>query len=128
MKANELMIGDWVYLEHTEDGIAPYGEPMQWQRDDYDYTDEFVETRIKPIPLTPEILRKNGFKKNRDAVENIDTYMSNYFPFMLIKKNREWSFATYDSATEIIYLFSISYVYELQHALRLCGTEKEITI
>lgn len=76
MKASELMIGDWVYitsicgwecnpLEQQIRGI----EYNSYKGDDYcdwvstDCDDEASLSNIKPIPLTAEILEKNGFKK-----------------------------------------------------------------
>lgn len=126
MKANELMFGDFIKLPDganakvisiAQDGV--YFEDSQ---------SEGVASfdNLSPIPLTPEILEKNGFvKSERYEVWKIiqDDYEMRITP---------WRFA-------VIFLedgadkeeFSIprpNFIHELQHALRLCGIEKEITI
>ena len=102
MKANELMVGDWLkhangkYYRVTRiDVLGDYnsihyacGFPHLWE-----YNNKF-----EPIPLTPEILEKNGFKR------------------------------VIPSERTKVYLTHIKYVHELQHALRLCGIEKEIIL
>lgn len=55
MKAEELMIGDWYYLE-SEGKMYPYQVTAE----------DFVKgetPNFQPIPLTPEILKKNGFTR-----------------------------------------------------------------
>ena len=71
MKAQDLMIGDWVYYSHTEDGIAPFDEVTQIEADDFTRDECIFQTLYQPIPLTPKILEKNGF-------ENIDKTTSIY--------------------------------------------------
>ena len=132
MKANELMIGDWVY----------YGDkPVQVLQlsDGKDYP------HIKPIPLTAEILEKNGFgKKNIFAKtmgfeifgdENNSCGISEWY-------DGDWAFETFTSWTETApdgspddwgfktesRFTKMKYVHQLQHALRQCGIDKEITI
>ena len=119
MKANELMIGDWVIC---------HGEPMQimeifsdlvnaecWP---YDYDD------LQPIPLTPEILEKNGWKTT-------DRYRYNRGNvwFDIINRGAEdfdIEVSAYDEG--FAYVATIYNVHELQHALRLCGIEKEVEL
>ncbi len=134
MKANELMIGDWIYIEHTEDGVAPYKELTQWTKEDFGFSDTFIKTHIYSVPLSPEILEKNGFKKQAfDGWEydirsksggdlvglvlwrcdspsphlRIDTFTRNYGNFTS---------------------FDINYVHELQHCLKLVGIDKDIVL
>lgn len=127
MKANELMIGDWVYLKHTEDGIPPYDEPIQWQRDDYDYTDVFVETHINPIPITPEILEKNGFDSDNNAFGHQDYSLFDDF-FLENRGNRFCVSRKLSKFGSSFFIMEIRYVHELQLFLLLCGIKKEITI
>ena len=59
MKATELMIGDWVLMR---------GTPVQVRAIGFNtirYSDMLITEpldNIEPIPLTPEILEKNGFE------------------------------------------------------------------
>lgn len=122
MKASDLMIGDWVYYIHTEDGIAPYKEVVCIKAEDLCCDACIIETHYEPIPLTAEILEKNGFtrfgtdyilKQRHFGLENPSipsNYLDNYWLRVSIKA------------------VHIEYVHQLQHALRICGIEKEITI
>ena len=67
MKATELMIGDWVCLKDD----TKYELPLKVDgvlTDDISIEGEGflggVDEFIRPIPITPEILEKNGWKRN----------------------------------------------------------------
>lgn len=99
MNANELMMGDWVY--HSEDGFTQIG-----QRDFHDHTKEYWN-KFSPIPLTAEILEKNGFKN----IDKLGAERCNGFN-IYFKDGDGFSFNEH--------YFSLHYVHEFQHALRLC--------
>ena len=93
MKANELMIGDWV----NHKGIYNYIAPA-----DFDYNHRKWIEEIEPIPLTEEILKKNGFvNKDSDSFYIDCTCTPNGY---------------------------IQYVHELQHAFKLFKVDGEIII
>lgn len=127
MKAAELMIGDWVM-----DGDMP-------TRVTSITCDGIVETErrisnievVEPIPLTPEILKKNGF-----GYTEIDPYsnVTHYYPgepqycadmdlhIGGIYKGIFW-LNTYKNV-----ISNIRFVHELQHAFRICKIDKEIEL
>ena len=111
MKANELMIGDWV--------IGYSGEPFEIGIIDPDflYWDE-----IQPIPLTKDILEKNDWKR-LTSPEGEDVFVLDLGTTVL------WWFV---KDKELVLIggshLKIEYVHQLQHALRLCGIEKEIML
>lgn len=118
MKATDLMIDDWVqhtsgkYMQVTaidaQRGFA-CGIPHGWS-----YNNEYV-----PIPLTAEILEKNGFEKcTIHEIEYIGWRLNEYFSIELSCID---TFVWNDDV-------SIHYVHTLQHVLRLCGIEKEIEL
>lgn len=145
MKASELMIGDWVKF------TSKYGygtgqvvgiEPMEgtadpttftiWKKDKEGNTKFFVgvsKNGVEPIPFTPEILKKNGF----GYVES-DSELSHYylgepqycadmnFHIGTDRKGRFW--LNYHNNS----IYGLRYVHELQHALRLFGTGREIEL
>lgn len=103
MKANELMIGDWVY----------YGDkPVQVLQlsDGKDYP------HIKPIPLTAEILEKSGF-------ECRGAWMIPGEDFGLRQDGNSWGVLPYYADYNARALCHIAHLYELQHLLHLCGIE-----
>ena len=137
MKANELMIGDWVLYngkpiqvdEIFGDGInADYcgGEIMGLINED----------ELLPIPLTAEILKKNGFEICNEDTDGtiqydwgspalgIDIWINTKPCLFGAWRTWEGETKSYTMVEEL----PINYVHELQHALKLCGIEKEITI
>ncbi len=105
--------------------------------DDIYYGDmeDYHESEINPIPLTSEILKKNGFENvsvitvgtakmrwvSEDTRTEITIWMDDTLPMEIVKN--------------VYYEDEVSYtlpfpgtVHQLQHALRLCGIDKEITV
>lgn len=87
---------------------------------------------IKPIPITKELLEKNGFNKG-DIIELEDEiYCVELFNIHYDNEERKfWVCNFFESeygTWEISHLFQIKHAHELQHALRLCGIDKEIVL
>ncbi len=76
-----------------------------------------IEDNIEPIPLTPEILEKNGFEydKNRKA----------YLMGLIFQLHQRFDGSFYLNGVQCL---SIGAVHELQHALKLCQIDKKITL
>ena len=120
MKANELMIGDWVMNTHNRkpEQVCEIRERMVM----LDYNDLYDYDEIDPIPLTDAILKSNGFEyhhKNFAALSYVH-------PFQL--KMVEWPDENGIGLWMIGGLFKIRYVHELQHAMKLCEIDKEIKL
>lgn len=136
MKANELMIGDWVYNTHNKQNeqVEEVGSNCVMLA----YNDLYAFDEIEPIPLTPEILEKNGFTGGKykdycgfvfylsaDGFREIGltmSYKDNILWCEKIKTNYPNSFGDKYS------IHHLDYVHQLQHAMRLCGIEKEIVL
>lgn len=88
---------------------------------------------IIPIPITPEILEKNGFvnKKGRFMQKgNFDDpplIMWHLVDDKILGHPKSQLEIHYGEKSMHVSLVCI-YVHELQHALRLCGIEKEIEL
>lgn len=144
MKAKELMIGDWVMV--YREGVADCGQYFEWQEVGHviglgdkiitvQYSDEEeteTEEDVKPIQITPEILEKNGFKGEMYAFLDISPslYLEYYYHEHRL---REWwtgidEWNNDAEVKEIVFKCQCHYIHELQHALRLCGIEKEIEL
>ena len=107
MKANELMIGDWVLYGDKSVKILQLSENSK-----YDW--------VKPIVLTPEILEKNGFiKVNSQRYDygypDTDCY---------VKVNPKKNMIHINGRNANSNLYSHSFVHELQHALRICRLDE----
>ena len=137
MEARYLMIGDWVNYRGTFIKVTSLydkggSNEIGWGQLESTWVNGIC---IEPIPLTKEILEKNGFEKcNVDddgAVQyefgddnlGIDLWVS--MP-CLLGAWRKWK--GMEKSYNMINEFPIRYVHELQHALRLCGIEKEIEL
>ena len=118
------MIGDLVYarINHPVQVVGVTTDSIETTNKEGFYYEESFE----PIPLTPEILEKNGFKRIKrpvfaDAfVISESMYWCNYALFSCDDGNYFG-----DTARIICYCYS---VHELQHALKLCGIDKEIVL
>lgn len=161
MKANELMVGDWVRGTATLDQewydwqFAP-GESIQVRsilHSGINYeskggTESFEDDTIRfndiePIPLTPEILEKNGFsftgsgQRDMMLATPFGIAGDRYNIYVGLKKKTIEAFIAFANTeskagwrkhNSTLLEVSGPYVHELQHALRLCGVEKEITV
>ncbi len=114
MNAEELMVGDWVVCNYYAD--KPFYKEFgigDFLKGGYNFVD--------PIPLTSEILKKNGFVEEHEKpiVDKIGAAII----YGKYKRLDEDNCINYGEC-----LFPIKYVHELQHALRLCGIKKEIVV
>jgi hypothetical protein len=123
MKASELMIGDWVldteFERNEPDRIGIVEDDGRvWLKHRFGYQSV---TYCAPIPLTPEILEKNGFTKELDAG-------GLHYWFTLIDGHTRFLIHYARGVFHWFIPLDFKYVHELQHALRLCGIKKEIEL
>ena len=130
LKISDLSVGDWV-----RDGngiIAKVRDIENWSG--YILSVQTVSgsictlsvTGALPIPITAEILEKNGFVKNGEYNE-WSTGNWEDIPFIGISLSRP-SVRIKDLGTDIFLDNKVVYVHDLQHALRLAGVDKEINL
>lgn len=113
MKATELQIGDLVkikgHLDYDKVQEIARDENMQWYISYACSATLFRAYEFEPIPLTPEILEKNGWWFDTE-----DTWRHDEVNFTIEKWNGRYQ--CYD--INQIKLYS---VHQLQQALRLAG-------
>lgn len=108
------MIGDWLcnsnfIVGKKEFKVYPYFIPQC-------KNNELKDMNIEPIPLTPEILEKNGFNhhgcvsKNEQYQVMIQHWSKDNLALNKVGKHGN-----------PVFIPDLIYVHELQHALRLCG-------
>lgn len=127
MNIKELMIGDWVNV-----AIEGYDNPTQIKeirsfsvkvtQDEKDYG----SILIQPIPLTPEILEKNGFVTHRNIGYVLEDYNGNVIVYDFFEHKLK-ILVEYNVVFEQRYFDDIA-VHQLQNILRLCEVEKEIEL
>lgn len=130
MKAEELMIGDWVqdssgakfkiiYIEYHCTRVEFKGEEL--------IIPCFEQANIKPIPLTPEILVNNGFVYITS--QGIYEFCTDDYRILWPTDDKNTlAINSYFAKYGILTKSDIDYVHQLQHALRLCGINKEIKL
>lgn len=140
LHAKDLMVGD--YLRINRDGLCiKKGTIVEVRGIDAD--DKLIEAGLigsthyhpldkelfdggircdylDPIPLTPEILKKNGWKEYASS-EDFHGYNC-----VFIKQKGGYYGACVDYKRTVS--GPLKYVHELQHTLRLCKIEKEIEL
>lgn len=123
MKANEVMIGDWVscgghYRKIQSLEFDNTEEEKCWFWSDEDQALCLLSEHDQ-IPLTPEILEKNGFINGEFYAESHieDWQIMSDCGYLAARSERGWSID-----------IPCRYIHELQHALRLCGISKEIVL
>ena len=122
MKVTDLMLGDWVSINGkqvwvwtlTQHGVVGYM--------DGDHSYYSSEDDVEPIPLTAEILEKNGlvvgdfpmhFAEDKDFDLELSMYGSEVWWTINLQE--------YD-------IIKLGYVHELQHVLKDCKIKKEIVL
>lgn len=126
MKSTDLMIGDWVLCDNTPYQIAEIGGMVCIDNEN----ELFASLEdIQPIPLTTEILEKNGFE-TEDAKDGGFVLCDDFYDIFIYEWSDSIWVARYES-TEMNIPFeqaTMGYVHELQHFLRASGFEKEIEL
>jgi len=146
MKAEELSIGDLVNVNRAEN--VAEGRYLEWQEigmvdaisecfvsvrygdDEFDWEEVSMDA-VEPVPITPEILEKNGFELKpdgwlwcKDGNEEQDYIFIQFRKGCEGVRNCEINFINKARAT----FKQMFFVHELQNALRLCKIEKEIEL
>ena len=140
MKINELMIGDWVNYSilnlnakvFSILGNHTIGIQFVDKNNKIEAIHGLLEETIIPIPLTEEILVKNGFEKQEDVNEWSYYKTKDGKGQYMILWSMDYNYLEIGSYTdefgEFNRLGTMRYVHQLQQALRLCGIEKEIEL
>ena len=121
------MVGDWVRNDLGEvQRVVEIreGSVMLFYNDMYNYDD------IEPIPLTPEILEKNGWKVGTAYSEIwIDKEQTIKLEFYHHLGSLRKIYIHNGGSEEVVFRCdAINYVHTLQHTLRLCGITKTIEV
>lgn len=135
MKVNEIMVGDLFSFNGNKYKIEDIYKRGAIHVEDYpeggraEFITDFILEELQPIPLTDEILEKNGWELCDD---NAKFFPGTWVGSILLRKEeggfRILAVSDYDDEDTNDTPFIIRYVHELQHAMRMCGINKEIII
>ena len=149
MKASDLAVGDWVMPLRKCIGkpcqvVSIDGGTNTCWIDSDEYSGLLPCSELERIPLTPEILEKNGFKKSESETlshtlawaEKSEKIYNRWVQITLY--NEPINGVSYLTKIETcsskgdgvnhLHSCDIESVHELQHALRLCEINLEITV
>lgn len=141
MEAKDLMVGDFVRCKSIKEKYAKITEIYLTLDTDEPYYMVSINAsglrycvpieEVEPIPLTPEILQKNGWIYNdKDEKFFPQTWVGGG---LMLQGAYDYGYcivvtSDYDSEDTNNTPFIILYVHELQHALRLRRIKKEIVL
>ena len=140
IKDNELMIGDWVLTldaTHKEKVFAQVDAIEEGKRSilvTRECSNWFVDIDwIEPIPLTTEILEKNGFVIKKKWAQkgnfgNNPLIMWHYDDDITTRDFKHELEIHQNDTGKVHVSVQCDYVHELQHAMKLCGIKVEIEI
>lgn len=131
------MIGNWVMSIHP--AVPRPIKVTEIGNNDIGYKNGILSISfLEPIPITPEILEKNGFKMKQKEGETSfeyvaagEKYIINFFFFRAtiydVSSLLECELG-FSGGLDRIHKCNVRFVHELQQALRLCGIDKTIEL
>ena len=151
LKVSDLSVGDWVGIDQAElnipsDDLATayieklrkpirikgISEDSDMVLADIEIVDEWGSIMMKcedlrPIPITAEILEKNGWERYNDKFCQFVYFCGDMR--IISHDSMDWTIAIFNEDwTKSKIRTRILHVHQLQHALRLAGVDKEINI
>lgn len=147
MKAEELMIEDWVQIVEPSRYAGAIGcikTLIDHKDNENTYFKVFLRNNticigiedicsedIRPIPLTPQLLRRLGFDKRHNYWQLDEGWIitvlttNNITPLakLVITNYFKTEQADYDSGWQ-----DVIYLHELQHAMKLCRIDKKFEL
>lgn len=137
LKICDLSVGDWVLNRKgfptkvqviTSEGNMRCGEDAKPEHSVHIWI-----TDVSPIPITPEILEKNGWSTDgMYAFLRIDEHLhlEYYYHEHRLRKyycgKDEWQ--NHAKVNDITFAAHCYSIHQLQHAMRLAGVDKEINL
>lgn len=124
---DEIMVGDWMYITD---------HPMKKEEKQVK-PEHFLRSLVifEPIPLTKEILEKNGFELNDD---NDKEYFNEYLGVddrvvlrsdpAYMNTNNTWDVHIDTPDYRTFGNLELTYVHEFQHFLKSCKIDKKIIL
>ena len=136
IKISDLSIGDWVRVDDFDKFLIKRVSAIDGTRNQIGIIKNnrggiywYYEDEIEPIPLTPEILEKNGFvKKNYDNGKMWDWWCDNVLVRKYADEDIYRFIVVFNSKHYTTMMVVGKHTHQLQHALRLAGVEKEIEV
>lgn len=144
MKPNELMIGDWLWYQGRANAFPFRVEQLTKKKVGYHavpcecWMHYLRLSECQPIAVTSDALERNGFRKQDMANPRIEGQHQFAFWQNMSTSVCLWTRELHDDpkdgwmlridSASLSVTMAVRYIHQLQHALRLCGIEKEIAL
>ena len=123
VKASDLMLGNWVII--TKDCGIPKSEIIKVTSRVIDEVDNGI-LQVAPIPLTRDILIKNGFKVTKNLSSSCNKDMWSIDNISVIEHHNKKEFPYFWA--DIGHIVDVRYIHQLQNLIKFAGSKKEITL
>lgn len=137
----EVMVGDWVMFDtnYSEDEPMYSGERYECHRitrgEEIDLACERTvlgNDVFQPIPITEDILTKNGFKRTYDNIDGYKFYNSEDGRICVSDLTNMgddyWNVHIDNEDFSTIGSCDVKYVHQFQQLLRLCGYDMDVVV
>jgi len=127
MELNELMIGDWVSYKGKPHKVNGIEDNHLYLKNPNGSVIMALPDEITPIPVSKEILKKNGFDlTDMEEFARLDFADGKFVIRAMYHKDSGkqtgWAYFAFNV------LSIIDYVHQLQHAFRICEIKQEINL
>lgn len=135
IKISDLSIGDWVRVDDFDKVLIKRVSAIDGTRNQIGIIKNnrggiywYCNDEIEPIPLTPEILEKNGLEYEDDGNDAVIFLCCDMFWARLCVGDTFWQVGIHNEDRLDAVVCDVKHTHQLQHALRLAGIEKEIEV
>ena len=125
MEAKDLMIDDWVACEGKNGKVKELREHKLSLKTENSVMIVYYNN-VEPIPITSEILEKNGFVTNRYGEIELNDELGTSETNIVLEPTYSEEYYWWRINNNLI--VKIKYVHELQHILKLVGIKKEVKL
>lgn len=131
MRIEELSVGDFIFFTDGDCVVSVqeiYSDAQLLVSDGDSISEPVHITHLIPIPITPEILKKNGLEYEYDGNDAIIFLCCDMFWARLCVGDTFWQVGIHSEDRLDAVVCNVNYTHQLQHALRLAGVGKEIVV
>ena len=125
MEAKDLMIDDWAACEGKNGKVKELREHKLSLKTENSVMIVYYNN-VEPIPITSEILEKNGFVTDRYGEIELNDELGTSETNIVLEPTYSEEYYWWRINNNLI--VKIKYVHELQHILKLVGIKKEIKL
>ncbi len=130
VRATEIMVGDWLWYQGQFNAFPLKVEQVTkrkvgYHADPHENRMYYLRLHeVQPIPITPEILERNGFEKVQNLLV-LQWENGVYLSMIFVEYNPE-NYCLF--INDMMFPKPVRFLHELHHILMDCGTEKDITL